>query len=184
MANKRTHSRMVLETQQVGWSQLRDKVLTDDAVVILPTTQDFANKDTGTGSAVELPFGINAVVITFLGIATDQTSPFTWRLYGYRSPKGPGQQIAYGTGNLGDVAVNIHPVNGTAVTAYYADYLTITAEYWIKDVVVKDVGATSGEVASISFDAAGLSHLKLELTDCDAGTANETDELEAIYTGY
>jgi len=120
--------------------------------------------------------------VTFFGIATDQTSAFKWKLYGYRW-NGPAQLIAYGTGNLGDVAVVAHPVTGAAVTAYYADYLTITAQKWPSAVAVYDVGASSGEIATIVFDGLGISHLRLELTDCTAATENETDELEAIYTG-
>lgn len=182
--NRRNNQRVVIETQQIGWSQLREKVLTDDATVLTVTTQDFANRNSGTGNAVSIPYGVNKVKITFLGIATDQTAAFTWTLYAFREPHGPGQKVAYGTGNLGDVAVNKHPVTGAAVTAYYADYLTITAQYWEHTVVVKDIGAASGEIATISVDLEGCSHLLLELTACDAGTANETDELESVYTGY
>ena len=182
--NKKHNTRTVLETQQVGWMKLREKVVTDDAITIFPTTQNFANRNSGTGNAVAVPYGINGIIITFFGIATDQTLAFKWRLYGYRELFGPGQLIANGTGNLGDVAVVTHPKDGTAVTAYYADYLDITAQYWHKTVVVKDIGAKSSEIATIMFDGMGISHLLLELTNCNAGTANETDELEAVFTGF
>lgn len=182
--NRTNNTRVVPETLQLGWQQLRPKVLTDDATVVLVTTQDFANRNTGTGDAVPINPGPNGLIITFLGIATNQTAAFTWTLYGYRAPFGPGQKIVYGTGFLGDVAVVKHPVTGKAVTAYYADELTITAQYWHKTVAIKDIAGAGGEIATIYFDPMGISHLLLELTDCNAGTVNETDELESIYTGY
>ena len=182
--NRRNNTRVVVETQQIGWSQLRSQVITDDAIVLGVTTRNFANKDAGTGPAVEVRYGRNGILITFLGIATDQTAAFAWRLYGFRELHGPGQLIAHGTGNLGDVAVVKHPVTGETITAFYADYLTITAQYWHKIVSVKDIGAASGEIATIFFDGMGISHLLCELTDCNAGTSNETDELEAIFTGF
>lgn len=182
--NPTNHSRVVPETRQLGWLKLREKVITDDATVVGVTTQDFANRNAGTGNAVPVPVGPNGLIITFLGIATNQTEAFIWTLYGYRAPFGPGQKIAVGTGFLGDVAVVKHPVTGKAVTAYYADELTITAQYWHKIVAIKDIAGSSGEIATIYFDSMGISHLLLELTDCNAGTANETDELESVYTGY
>ncbi len=181
--NKKNNSKIVVETQQIGWMQLRSQVVTDDATVLGVTTRNFENRSSGTGDARAVPYGINEIIITFLGIATDQTSAFTWRLYGFRELHGPGQMIAYGTGNLGDVAVVKHPVTGEDITAFYADFLTITAQYWDKTVSINDVGASSGEIATITFDALGISHLLLELTNCNAGTANETDELEAVMTG-
>lgn len=182
--SKKNTKRHVLETQQVGWMKLREQVITDDTTVITPTTQNFANRNSGTGDAVPVPYGVNGIIITFLGTAADQTSAFTWTLYGYRSLLGIGQKIAYGTGNIGDVIANIHPVTGAASTNYYADYLTITAQYWHKTVAVKDIAGSSAEVATIFFDGMGISHLLLELTDCAAGTANETDTLEAVFTGF
>lgn len=182
--------RVAMVTKQVGWIKLREKVLTDDSTVLGVTTRNFPNKNAGTGNAVKVPEDINGIIVTFFGIATDQTAAFTWRLYGYRSPLredskgcGPAQLIAYGTGNLGDVAVVTHPITGAEVTAYYADYLTITAQKWLKTVTIYDVGGASGEIATIVFDGMGISHLLCELTDCNAGSSNETDELEAIYTG-
>ncbi len=180
--------KVAIVTKQLPWMKLREKVLTDDATVLGLTTRDFANRNVGTGNAVKIGEGINGIIITFFGIATDQTTAFKWRLYGYRAGirepiLAPAQLIAYGTGNLGDVAVVKHPISGAAVTAYYADYLTITAQSWLKTVAVYDIGGASGEIARIVFDGMGISHLLCELTDCNAGTANETDELEAIYTG-
>lgn len=179
---RKTNSVVAVETQQMGWRQLHSKIVTDDTIVVAVTTQNFANKDIGEDS-VEVPHNLNGIIITFLGIATNQTVAFKWKLYGYRWPHGPGQLIANGTGNLGDVAVVTHPVTGTAVTAYYADELTITTHKWPKTVAVYDVGGASGEIATIVFDGLGISHLRCELTDCTAGTANETDELEAVFTG-
>ncbi len=179
------YTNTALITRQIPWIKLRAQVVTDDATVLSVTTRNFANKNVGTGNAAKIPHGINTVMITFLGKASDQTAAFTWRLYGYRNTNGVAELLAYGTGNLGDVAATVHPITDVAATdLYYADYLTITAQYWIKTIAVVDVGASSGEVAKIVFDLAGLEHLLLELTDCDAGTANETDQLEAIYTGF
>jgi len=182
--SKKNNTRTVLETQQIGWMQLRSEIVTDDATTVGATTQDFANRNVGTGKAVAIPYGLNNIVITFLGTAKDQSAAFTWTLYGYRSPFGPGQKIAFGTGNLGDVAVNKHPVTGAASAAYYADELAITTQYWHKTVAVKDVAGSSGEVATIIFDGMGISHLLCELTDCDYDTADETDTLEAVFTGF
>lgn len=178
-------NKVAVETVQIPWIKLREQVVTDDAVVLGVTTRNFANRNAGTGDAVKIPKGVNNVVITFLGKLTDQTSAFTWKLYGYRDTNGMAELLAYGTGNLGDVAATVHPITGVAAAdLFYADYLTITAEYWIKTISVVDILGASGEVAKITFDLAGLKYLLLELTDCDAGTANETDQLESIYTGY
>ncbi len=182
--SKKNNKRTVLETQQIGWMQLRSQVVTDDATVLTVTTQNFANRNSGTGNVVNVPYGVNGIIITFLGIATNQTSAFTWTLYGFRGLHGPAQKIAYGTGFLGDVAVVKHPVTGATITAYYADELTITAQYWHKTVAVKDIAGASGEVATIFFDGMGISHLLLELTDCNAGTADETDQLQSVFTGF
>lgn len=184
MGSKKHNTRHVLETQQIGWMQLHAKVLADDTTISSTMRRDFDNKDYGTPNAVPIPYGVNGVIITFFGIAKDQTSAFTWRLYGYRGLHGPGVKIASGTGNLGNVQVNTHPVTGVAITAYYADYLTIASQPWPKTVAVHDVGESSGEIANLTFDAMGISHLRLELQDCDAGSADETDELEAVFTGY
>lgn len=181
MAYKKNNTRTVLETQQIGWMQLHSKVVTDDTAVLTVTTQNYENMG---AEAVAVPYGLNGIIIAFLGIDTNQTAAFKWTLYGYRGPNGPAQKIAYGTGNLGDVAVVTHPVTGTAVTAYYADELTITAQYWHKTVAIKDIAGASGEIATIFFDGMGISHLLLELTDCTAGTAYEADELEAVFTGF
>lgn len=182
--------KVTLITKQVPWIKLREKVYTDDTPVLSVTTMNFANRNVGAGDAAPIPEGINGIIVTFLGIAKDQTAAFSWKLYGYRGGQGadkmvggPAQLIAYGTGNLGDVAVVKHPVTGATVTAYYADYLTITAQKWPKTVAVYDVGGASGEIATIVFDGLGISHLLCELTDCDFETGNETDELEAVYTG-
>lgn len=178
-------ARYALSTKQIQWLKLRGQVVTDDATVLGVTTMNFANKDVGTGNAVKIPEGLNAVSIAFIGKPTDQTAAFTWTLYGYRAINGMAQKIAYGTGNIGDVAVTVHPITGvTATDLFYADYLTITAQYFIRAAQVKDVGADSGEVANLNVDIAGLKYLLLELTDCDADTANETDQLEAVFTGF
>ncbi len=178
------HKRVAVDYNQVGWSVLRSQVVTDDATVLTVTTQDFANRNSGTGNVVRIAPGMLDMLITFFGIATDQTSAFAWKLYGFREPYGPGQLIAYGTGNLGDVAVNKHPVTGESITAFYVDFLTVTAQPWgLSPVAVNDIGAASGEVATITFKPIGLSHILLELTDCNAGTADETDELESVYSG-
>ncbi len=178
---RKFNSRTVDEDAQFPWMQLHAKVTTDDTDVLAVTTQNWANRILGY-DAVRLNAGLKGIQVTFLGIATNQTVAFTWTLYGYRW-NGPAQKIAYGTGFLGDVAVVAHPISGTTVTAYYADELTITAQYWPKTVAIYDIAGASGEIATIVFDGLGISHLRLELTDCNAGTANETDELEAIYTG-
>ncbi len=178
-------TKMALMTKQIPWIKLREQVVTDDAAVLGVTTRNFANRNVGTGNAVKIPEGINSVIITFLGKPTDQTAVFTWTLYGYRNTNGMAEKLAYGTGNLGDVAATVHPITRVAATdLFYADYLAITAQYWIKTIGIVDIGAGSGEVAKITFDLAGLEYLLLELTTCNAGTANETDQLEAIYTGY
>lgn len=182
--------KVALVTKQVGWILLREKVTADDTDVLGVTTRNFANLNVGTGKAVKIPEGINGIIVTFLGILANHAKPFKWKLYGYRTPMreiskgcGPAQLIAYGTGNLGDVAVVTHPLTGATVTAYYADELTITAQKWLKTVAVYDVGGASGEIATIVFDGMGISHLLCELTDCYKSEAGETDELEAIYTG-
>lgn len=181
--NPSDNESVVLETRQVGWMQLHSKIVTDDATRLSVTTQNFANRNIGE-DAIAVPYGPNGLLITFFGIISNQVSAFTWTLYGYREPHGPAQKIAYGTGFLGDVAVVEHPVTGAVVTAYYADELTITAQYWQQIVAIKDIAGASGEIATISFDGMGISHLRLELTDCNAGSADETDELEAVITGY
>jgi len=182
---RRNNTRVVLETHQIPWIRLRAPVVTDDAVVLGVTTRDYANRNSGTGKSVMIPPGLNGVIITFLGKSTDQTAAFKWKLYGYRSQNGMAEEIANGTGNLGDVAATVHPISNLAATdLFYADYLTITAQYHIKTVVVDDIGASSGEIAKISFDACGFSELLLELTDCHAGTVDEVDQLEAIFTGF
>ena len=178
---KKNNSRVTDEDGQYPWVQLHSKVATDDTSVLAVTTRDWGNKDLGEDS-VRIPAGLKGIEVTFAGIATDQTSAFKWKLYGYRW-RGPAQLIAYGTGNLGDVAVVTHPISGAAVTAYYADYLTITASNWKKAVVVYDIGESSGEIATIVFDGMGIAYLRCELTDCTASVENETDELEAFYSG-
>ncbi len=169
-----------------GWQRLHALVVTDDPTPLTVTTRNFANRNQGaTTTAFEVPEGWNAVMIAFMGKLTDQTSAFSWKLYGYRAVNGPAQNIANGTGNIGDVALTVHPITGAAATSsFYADFLTITAQVWSKTVTIVDIGATSGEIATIQFDALGLKYLRLELTNCDAGTADETDELEAIFVGF
>ncbi len=175
-----------LITVQEGWERLHSLVITDDPGGLGVTTRNFANRNTGgTTTAFVVPKGWNTVQIAFMGKPADQSSAFSWKLYGYRNGNGPAQNIANGTGNLGDVALTVHPITGAAATAsFYADFLTITAQVWSKTVAIFDVGASSGEIAVIQFDAAGIKHLRLELTNCDAGTADETDELEAIFVGF
>lgn len=170
--------------KHVTWIKLREQVVTDDAAVIGVTTRNFANMNSGTGNAVKIGERLEDIIITFLGKLTDQTASFTWRLYGYRKDNGMGEMIAYGTGNLGDVAATVHPITGVAATdLFYADYLTITAQYNPTLVSIVDIAGASGEVAKIFFTNPGFEYLLMELTDCDAGTGNETDQLEAIYTG-
>ena len=172
-------------TQQIRWIKLRAPIVTDDATVLGVTTRNFANKDIGEATAVKESESFNAVVITFMGKPADQTAAFAWRLYGSRAENGPSELLAYGTGNIGDTAVTVHSITGVAdTTIFYADFLTITAQYHIKTIGVVDIGASSGEIAKITFDLAGLEFLRLELTDCNAGTANETDQLESIFTGF
>lgn len=169
--------------KHIRWIKLREQVVTDDATVLGVTTRNFANRNAGTGNVVRIE-GVEDIIITFLGKLADQTAPFTWRLYGFRKENGMAEQIAYGTGNLGDVAATVHPISGVAATdLYYADYLTITAQYNVTLVSIVDIGGASGEVAKIFFINPGFEFMLLELTDCDAGTANECDQLEAIYTG-
>ncbi len=177
-------TKMALMTKQIPWIKLREQVVTDDATLSV-TTRNFANRNVGTGNAVKIPEGINSVSITFIGKPANQTAVFTWTLYGYRDTNGMAQKLAYGTGNLGDVAVTIHPITGAVATdLFYADFLAITAQYYMKTMAEKDVGAASGEVANLNLDIGGLKYLLLELTTCDAGTTDETDQLEAIYTGF
>ncbi len=179
---RKNNSRVTDEEGQYPWMQLHDKVVTDDTDVLTVTTQDWGNKGLGDYPAVRVQAGMKGIEVTFAGIATDQTKVFKWKLYGYRW-RGPAQLIANGEGNLGDVAVVTHPVSGAAVTAYYADFLSITASNWKKTVAVYDVGASSGEIATIVFDGMGIGWLRLELTDCYAGTADEVDEIEAFFSG-
>lgn len=184
MAHRTTAQRFVLETRQIPWIRLREAVTTDDATVLGLTTRNFANRNSGTGNAVLLPYGINSIIITFLGKPADHSVAFKWKLYGFRDDNGMAEEIANGTGNLGDTAVTVHPITGAAATdLYYADELTITEQLWPKSVAVYDTGGASGEVAKIAFDGMGIAYLLLELTQCDAGTANETNQLEAIFTG-
>lgn len=178
---KKQSSRVTDEDGQYPWLQLHSKITNDDTSVLGVTTRDWGNRELGEDS-VRIPAGLKGIEVTFAGIATDQTSAFSWKLYGYRW-RGPAQLIAWGTGNLGDVAVVTHPVTGASVTAYYADYLTITGSNWKKLVKVYDIGGSSGEIATIVFDGMGIAYLRCELTDCNAATTNETDELEAFYSG-
>ncbi len=170
--------------KHIPWIKLREQVVTDDATVLGVTTMNFANRNVGTGNAVKIGEGVEDIIITFLGKLTDQTAAFTWRLYGFRKDNGMAEQIAYGTGNLGDVAATVHPITGAAaIDLFYCDYLTITAQYNVTLVSIVDIAGASGEVAKIFFVNPGFEFMLLELTDCNAGTVNETDQLEAIYTG-
>lgn len=182
---RRNHTRVVLETQHVQWLRLREAVTEDDTPVLTLTTRNYANRNAGTGNVVQVPYGLNAILIAFIGKPSDQATAFVWRLYGFRQKNGMAEMIAYGTGNIGDLAVTVHPISNVAdATLYYADELTITAQYWPKPVVIKDIAGSSGEVAKIVFDACGITELLCELTACDKDTGTETDSLEAIYTGY
>lgn len=174
-----------LETVQNDWIHLRESITADDVAgsLLTVTTRNFANLNRGAVSAKLVPKSFNSIIITFLGAPADHTTAFAWKLYGYRGENGPAQNIAYGTGNLGDVAVTVHPITGAAATtSFYADYLNITAQVWHKVVSVKDIGATSGEIATLEFDATGIKYLRLELTA--VGGSNEPTALEAIFTGY
>ena len=177
-------TKMALMTKQVSWIKLRGVVTVDDTTVLGATTKNFANRNAGTGDAVKVPEGINDIMITFLGTPAAQTAVFTWRLYGFRDTNGMAEEIANGTGNIGSVAATVHPITGAAATAtFYADFLAIAAQYWPKTVAVVDVDAAGTSIAKIIFDGFGIKYLLLELTTCDKDTSNETDELEAIYTG-
>jgi hypothetical protein len=178
------HVKTVLETKQIQWLKLRAAVITDDAAVLAVTNRNFANRNIGTGDAVQVPAGINEIVVTFIGKPADQTSAFTATFYVFRAKNGPAEKVCVVTGNIGDVAVVVHPISGSAdATLYYADYLNISSQNWQAPVRVIDVGASSGEIAKLAFDLCGAEWVLCELTNCDAGTANETDSLEAIYTG-
>lgn len=180
---RKNSSKVTVETQQWSWIQLHSKITNDDTDVLTAAIQDWGNRDFGV-DAVHVPYGMNGIEVTFFGIATNQTLPFKWKLYGYRL-NGPAQLIAYGTGTLGDTAVVTHPQTGVSVTAYYADFLAITASegIWKKKVALYDNASRSGGIATIVFDGMGISHLRLELTDCNASTTNETDQLEAVFSG-
>ncbi len=177
-------TKMALMTKQVTWIKLRAVVVIDDATVLGATTKNFANRSAGTGNAVPVPEGINEIIVTFLGTPAGQSAVFTWKLYGFRHENGVAEEIANGTGNIGSVAATIHPITKAAAAAtFYADFLAISAQYWPKTVSVVDVGAAGTSIAKIIFDGFGIKYLLLELTTCDKDTSNETDELEAIYTG-
>jgi len=168
------------------WIRLREQITADDSgtEILSVTTRNFANKDAGADiSAMLVPESFNAIMITFLGAPADHAVAFKWKLYGYRGENGPAQNIANGTGFLGDVALTVHPITGEAATAsYYADELTITAQVWPKLVSVVDVGGASGEIATIQFDALGIKYLRCELTF--VGGTTEPTALEAIMTGF
>jgi len=177
-------TKRALMTKQIPWIKLRGVVVTDDTTVLGATTKNFANRSAGTGDAVRLPEGINDIIVTFLGTPAGQTAVFTWKLYGFRDTNGMAEEIANGTGNIGSVAATIHPITGAAAAAtFYADFLTIAAQYWPSQVSIVDIGEAGTGIAKITFDGLGIKYLLLELTTCDAGSAQETDELEAIYTG-
>jgi len=170
--------------RHIPWIKLREQVVTDDATVLGVTTMNFANRNVGTGNAVKIGDAVEDIIITFLGKPADQSAAFTWTLYGYRKDNGMAEKIAYGTGNLGDVAATVHPITGVAATdLYYCDELTITAQYNVTLVSIVDIAGSSGEVAKIFFINPGFEFLLMELTACDKDTASETDQLEAIYSG-
>jgi len=176
----------ILESAQFGWERLRKSITADDSgtEVLAATTRNFANKDAGTDiTAVPIDERWNAVMITFMGAPADHTTGFLWKLYGYRGENGPAQNIANGTGNLGDVALTIHPITGAAATStYYADELSVSAQVWPKLVSVVDIGGSTGEIATIQFDALGIKYLRCELLQ--VGGSNEPTALEAIMTGF
>lgn len=175
-----------LFTKQNGWIRLRDALVADDVggTLLGVTTRNFANRDRGAVLAVRLvPRSFNAIMITFMGAPTNQTAAFLWKLYGYRGENGPAQNIANGTGNLGDVALTVHPITGAAATAtFYADELAITESVWPKRVKIIDIGGDTGEIATIQFDALGIKYLRCELENI--GDTSEPSSLEAIMAGF
>lgn len=175
-----------LYTKQHGWVRLRDALTADDVAGTLlgVATRNFANRNRGAVDAVRLVSkSLNAIMITFVGAPTNHTAAFLWKLYGYRGDNGPAQNIANGTGNLGDVALTVHPITGVAATTtFYADELTVSESVWPKAVKIADIGGDTGEIATIQFDALGIKYLRCELTN--VGGSNEPSSLEAIMTGF
>ena len=176
----------ILESGQFGWERLHKSITADDSgtEILGATTRNFANKDAGTDvTAFPIDKKWNAIMITFMGAAANHTTNFLWKLYGYRGENGPAQNIANGTGYLGDVALTVHPITGLAATStYYADELAVSAQVWPKLISIVDVGGDTGEIATIQFDALGIKYLRCELTQ--VGGSNEPSALETIMTGF
>ena len=131
--------------------------------------------DTNEGNYASMPTGAfklmrnesgaqsaNAGIITMFG--TDAAlEVFEWKLYGWRRDNGPAIEIANGTATLGSQDVVLYPHDGsTATSAYWCDTITVSNEYWPKDVVVSTAGGNS--VAQLGLDTFGVEYLYLEIT--------------------
>ena len=116
----------------------------------------------------------NGMVLTFAG-GDAADAAFTWKVYAWRNENGPAELVADGSGALGTQGVVKYPHNNAVATnKFWADTITVTNEYWIKEVEATANGNNS--VSKLWFDTCGYRYFYVEIPTSDGDMA--------AYVGY
>ncbi len=166
-----------LVTPKYPWYSLRSGVATDDTALAAfgyanwPSSGTFDDIDTKIRRA-------NAIQILFYGTDADDEDA-TYILYGRHRGNGPIQHLLSGAVTLGGQLVTTDPLLLTAVTAYWADTITVTAGILADDAMVLDSG--NDRIAELQVDVKSIQDLFCEF-DLDGGSSTSAS-MNAIICG-
>lgn len=156
-----------IDTHQGKWRTVRDTVTSaDTALVTIATsnTTTWANRP----SAKMKPLQKNAVAVRIRGTAA---AAINYEIYLFR-PGDDAEFVASGTATIANVSTTaqLATMKNADVATYYAGKISI-ASRWMKQAKSSDASG-NGEMAKVSFDGCGESHIYVGLTSIAAGNAS------------
>jgi len=159
------------------WELLRGPVAADDTAL---TTFEYDN-DTYIAGKYDIPDDVNAAAIAFFGTDAEDED-FAAKLYGRCRTNGPIMLLWSGTVTLGAKLVTDHPITKTALTAYWADTITLTSNVeWLSDPTIRSE-ALGDTIAYLVLNLYGIKDVYLEV-DLDGGSTTAASAY-AIITGF
>ena len=151
------------------------------ASITIATEGDFAQKPAEAVRIGELTNGVGSGPLQIMFLAGDAANDtFSWRIWLWSRTNGPAECAAYGTGIFGEQQVVRYPDTGLAATTkFWADTISITAQYWPAEIEVFDEG--NNRICKLLIDPLEYEWIYVEITDADGTTGIEALDVAVYY---
>lgn len=175
---------MYLNTVSMPWVNLRNDVTSDDTLLTAGT--DFSYSiwpTTNTVGPLHTDAHLKDCNALGIGIYGKDTNNYTglYNLYGRARNNGMVALLLTGIATLGTRVVTDTPVGFTAITALWADTITVTGGLLMDITDILDSG--NNRMCLLKFDRLWWDDLYMEF-DLDGGSGTSMTEMNSILIGY